>query len=484
MSGTPSSPQARPRRRTRIVAALALVAAGCAPASAAGYVSRPDLTPPPIALHTPGNGDLAAGSVFLAPKRRSGTEHTGPLIVDDAAQPIWFRPNPDDVRATDFRVQQYEGKPVLTWWEGRSSGGHGQGVGVIADASYRVIERVRMSAPYRMDLHEFRLTSRGTALAIAYHTTRRDLRSVGGARNGRIIDCVVQEIDVASGKALFTWHSLGSIGLAESYRDVPRSATTAWDYFHANSVDVDADRNLIVSARYTNSVTKISRRTGRVIWRLGGKRSDFKMAPGTRVHLAHDAEWVDGKLRIFDNSEKSIRDRSRVVVLDVDAKRRRVTLERDVRHPQSVLAATQGNAETVGGDDLFVGWGSQGRWSEFGPDGTLRYDAELADGYDSYRVYRFAWHGRPATVPDVAARSQADGNTAVYVSWNGATGVAAWRVLTGAAATSLAPGGVTPRQGFETAMVVPGRPASIAVQALDAAGDVLATSRAVAASSG
>jgi hypothetical protein len=67
----------------------------------------------------------------------------------------------------------------------------------------------------------------------------------------------------------------------------------------------------------------------------------------------------------------------------------------------------------------------------------------------------------------------------VYASWNGATGVASWRVLAGAAATQLAPAASAPKGGFETSISTPGKPAYVAVQALDAAGNVLGTSTAV-----
>ncbi len=450
---------------------------GLTAAASRAYVTRPDLRPPPITIHAR-DGETAPGSIILAPKRSTRTARTGPLIVDDDGQPIFFRQNRQGIRSNDVRVQEYRGEPVLTWWEGRAAGGHGQGVGVIVDTSYREIARVRAKRPYDLDMHEFKLTSRGTALVLIYHTVRRDLRSVGGRRDGRVIDNLVQEIDVRTGKVLFSWSSLDHIGLGESYRELPDDRS-AWDYFHVNSVDEDADGNLIVSARYSNSVTKISRETGRVLWRLGGRRSDFRMGRGTRVHLAHDAEWQpDGTLRIFDNSQRSVRDRSRIVTLDVDTERREVTLVDDVRHPDAVLAATQGNAESLPGDGLFAGWGSQGRWSEFGPGGALRYDAELPDGYDSYRVYRQVWHATPPTRPDVVARR--DGaRTRVHVSWNGATDVTAWRLRTGSGAAAPIAGTVR-RAGFETAIAVPGHPARVTVEALDAAGRVIGTSRSVA----
>ena len=60
------------------------------------------------------------------------------------------------------------------------------------------------------------LTDRGTALLLAYDRVKRDLRALGGARHGVVLDNVVQEIDLATGLVLFEWHTLGPVPLEES----------------------------------------------------------------------------------------------------------------------------------------------------------------------------------------------------------------------------------------------------------------------------
>lgn len=107
------------------------------------------------------------------------------------------------------------------------------------------MRRVQATAGLRGDLHEFVLTPRGTALLTSYVVRRYDLRAVGGPRDGTVQDAIFQEIDLASGRLLLEWHSLDHAGLEESYAP----ATADWDYFHINSVDLDHDGNLLVSAR-------------------------------------------------------------------------------------------------------------------------------------------------------------------------------------------------------------------------------------------
>jgi hypothetical protein len=64
----------------------------------------------------------------------------------------------------------------------------------------------------------------------------------------------------------------------------------------------------------------------------------------------------------------------------------------------------------------------------------------------------------------------------VYASWNGATQVAAWKILGGPDAATLRPVASSARAGFETAIPAPPGEREFEVQALDASGRVLGTS--------
>ena len=111
---------------------------------------------------------------------------------------------------------------------------------------------------YRTDLHEFRLTAQDTALVTIYNPIPRDLSSVGGPRNGKVVDAIVQEIDVPTGLVRFEWHSLGKVGLGESYSRPSHNPNLAYDYLHVNSISPDTDGNLLVSGRGTWAVYKVT----------------------------------------------------------------------------------------------------------------------------------------------------------------------------------------------------------------------------------
>jgi hypothetical protein len=433
------------------------------------YFSRPDLAPPIIESTASGVAP-APGFIFLTPS--NGTGHDGPTIVDDAGELVWMRPGTGKAM-TDLRVSSYRGEPVLTWWEGTNNGGIGSGEHVVIDGSYRELTRIQAVNGRQADLHELQLTPAGTALFFA--DTGTAPAPAAGATPGyaQVMDCEVQEIDLATGSLVFEWHAADHIALDESVVGAPTGANAVYDYVHANSIDVDTDGNLIVSARNTSAIYKIDRRSGAIRWRLGGKRSDFAMGPGTAFAFQHDARrQPDGTLTLFDDGAGP--GPSRAIVLRLDETAMTATLVREYTQPQKLFATSQGNMQVLPDGHVFVGWGSLPHFSEFGADGTLLLNATFTAS-QSYRDYRFPWVGRPTDTPTVSLQNHA-GQLTLYASWNGATEVAAWDVLAGAGAAALSKVASAPRSGFETSISLTTKEQFVAVRALDASGNMLGTS--------
>jgi hypothetical protein len=446
------------------------------PQGAWAFRSRPDLSPPAVEVATQAR-DTAPGYVFVAPKKGAGQD--GPMIVDNRGQPVWFRPiRSEDAQAMDFKVQRYRGEPVLTWYQGVGIT-YGRGEYVILDGSYREVTRVRAGNGYLGDHHEFLITPQDTALITIYNPVRRDLSAVGGSEDGLVLDGIAQEVDIETGEVLFEWHSLDHVGLEESYSK-PDNPEVPFDYFHINSIEVEHDGNLLISARRTFTVYKIDRNTGEVIWRLGGKRSDFEMAPGTRSRYQHDARrQPDGTITIFDNGGVYKNDQSYGVVLELDLDKMAATVVRKYAHPDKQLAATQGNMQVLPNRNAFIGWGSEPVFSEFNSDGELLFSANFPPEVESYRAFRLPWSGHPSDDPVVVAEARPDGEVTLNASWNGATEVATWQVLAGPSPDRLRPVGSVPRDGFETAIAVRTNEPYISVQARHSSGRVLGTARAI-----
>ena len=442
------------------------------------FRSRPDLKPPAVSVTGRTN---SPGHVLIDPSWGNGSE-VGPLIVDNEGQPVWFKPLGRTSLATNLRVQTYQHRNVLTWWEGRETNYYGQGEGVIVGNSYDELMRVKAAAGRQVDLHEFVLTPEGTALFTCFpQAVKADLSSIGGPSGGTVWESIFQEVDLRSGRLLLEWRSLDHIPILDSYEP----AYDPYDYLHLNSINVTDDGNLLVSGRGTWSVYKLDRRTGAIIWRLGGKRSDFQMENGAQFAYQHHAAPVDDDtISVFDNGSdgtNSPGDRSRAILVKLDEARRTARLGRAYLHPHPFLAGAMGSVQVLDSGRVFVGWGNAPYFTEYAADGTLLADAKLlASGAHSYRAFRSAWHGQPDDPPDVSlGRDPITGLGTVYVSWNGATEARHWEVLAGARPHTLAVVGVARRRGFETAIPLSRAGGYVAVRGLDAAGARLATSRVV-----
>jgi hypothetical protein len=393
--------------------ALAVTAALASPAVAASAPEAAGRQLPPVTVLTD-KSKASEGDIFISPYSGSATSPyaNGVEILDHSGKKvIWSHAVPAGQAATDFRKQTYRGKPVLTWWQGTGLGGVSTGVDYIYDAQYHRIATVTANGSGSTDGHEFLITPRNTALVLTYQQATADLRSIGGPANQKVVNGTVQEVDIRTGRTLFQWNSTDHVPYAESQQPLPSSASTPWDWFHINAVKLDTGGNLLVNARNTWTSYEISRHTGAVLWRLGGKNSSFKLtaAPGQVLNSAgtifawqHDPEPLGhGLYTYFDNESAGIANTgsgaitelpySRTVTVRLDFRTHEATLVRAVNQPEGLSAPSQGNAQTTKKGDTVVSWGSLPYFSEFGPSGSLLFNAQFPAGVNTYRTYRFPW---------------------------------------------------------------------------------------------
>lgn len=438
-----------------------------------------DLQMPKIRITEPAATRTAPGEIFLSPvSLKDNPNPDGPMILGEQGQPVWFQQS-EGATVFDLKVQRYKDEPVLTWWEGRFALGWGYGEYIVFDQSYREVVRLSAGNGLRGDFHDMILTPRDTALVLVYDRVKRDLRPVGGPRDGVVINNVIQEIEPETGRVLFEWHSVGNVPFEASR--VKRDGNRTWDYFHPNSIEIDDDGNLLVSGRNTCAVYKISPDTGETIWTLGGTQSDFEMGPGSRFCLQHDARRVsEGLISLFDNAAgpPQVRQESRAIVLEVDEQAKTAKLASAYTHPGEFLSPNQSSARVQSNGNMFVGWGPVPVFSEFSPDGELLFSGTIESGKGSYRAVRSEWTGLPRTKPAVAVQERGD-RLAVWASWNGATEVARWEVLSGSDQDALTGVRTVGARGFETAISVPGGESYVAVRALDSSGTEIGRSRAL-----
>jgi len=446
------------------------------------FLTRPDLQPPVLSVDVLSTPAGVPPYVFLGNKSYRGPAAIGQpglLIAQRGGDIAWFNPI-TQYQVLDFNVQSYKGKPVLTWWHGETGSTYGHGNCYIADSSYKQIAEVKCGNGLMADMHEFNLTSQGTALVDSYKPQQVDLTSVGGKKNGYVVGGVVQEIDIATGDVIFQWDSMDHVPLSESMVGLGKGVGTSdnpYDYFHINSIGVAWDGDLLVSSRNTSTVYKIGRRDGKVKWRLGGKSSD--LGPGSKFYYQHHVRSAGtGVVSIFDDAggPPQMEPQSRGIVLKLDTTKMTATLQQAFTSPAKLLAPNQGSMQLLPGGGAFVGWGAQPYYTEFAADGSVTMQGQLPNGNQSYRAFTGDWAGYPTDKPAVALRANPAQGTGVYVSWNGATEVATWQVLAGKHPSSLAAVATQPRTGFETMITADSTGPYFVVAGYDASGRQLGES--------
>jgi Arylsulfotransferase (ASST) len=452
-----------------------------APADYQSFYTAPGDHPPVMTVTTP-DRDPAAGDIFTT--NGPGPGQYGPLIYTPQGRVVWFQPLPEGEAAEDLSTQEFAGRQVLTWWRGHVlSLGFGEGEDVVMDTQYRTLARVAGGNGLKADLHDFQLAPHDIAYITAYNPIHCDLTSVGGAADGAIVDTAIQQIDVKTGLVRWEWHSLDHVGAEESEVEAP-NGPTPWDYFHLNSIDPQSDGNLLISARSTWAGYLLQGASGSIVWRLGGNKSSFAMGPGTKMAWQHDGRVLaNGELTFFDDgANPPIHSQSRGLRIRLDLKTRRAQLVSALTHRDPpLLAASQGNMQTLPNGNSVIGYGGIPAISEYAADGKLLFDAHQPYDMSFYRAYRFPWSARPSTPPTaLAALNDTGEETVVHASWNGATDVASWRVLAGKDSASLKAQAQIPVAGFESSTTLPRKYPYVAVQALDSAGHALATSKTVA----
>lgn len=477
------------------------------------FVTAPGLRPMRVQVTTRKPG-TARGGILVGPfSADQMVGQTGALINDDDGDPVWFRPLPSvNLQNADLRVQTYRNsrgrreQPVLTWWQGSialppyytnlpAGAPEPGGCYYIVDSHYRLLRTVFARHGYYPDEHEFTLTRRGTALFIASRPVPMDLTPYGGPADGAILNSEVQEVDLATGKLVYSWNALDHLDPADSEEPVSSASQSdgVWDAFHINSVDEGSKDQLLISARNMWAIYDVAKKSNRTRWQLGGKKSDFTFGPNADFYWQHDARFrPDSRISMFDDGCCDLPDgapeqESHGLILNLDFRHWKATVSRTYYHEPPLEVPTQGNLQSLPNGNKFIGWGQTPYYSEYRNAGNtqgngsynLLYDARMPGSNISYRVYRNEWVGTPYYPPSAAARS-IGGQTAVYASWNGSTETRAWQVLAGSRPRSLS---VvvrrTARTGFETSVVTNAQGPYFQVRALDGKGRALRSSRVV-----
>jgi hypothetical protein len=424
--------------------------------SAASAATAP---PHPAALHvTTLQPGVAPGLLITNPikiyNKKPVSWTGGPTIYDNAGHVVWYKPS-TSIHTTE--PVTYQGKPALAYYQITTvEGGFNAGYWVILDQSYRKVAEIHAGNGLMADHHELVLTDHDTALIDCYHPVTMDLSQYGGSKTATVWEGVVQEVSLTTGKVLFEWHSLKYVPVSDTYNKL---TTDSVDYFHMNAIAEDTDGNLIVSGRFVSTIFKIDRSTGAVMWRLGGKHSDFQFAGGdSGPSMQHDVRVVTADTySAFDNGDLRNPPYSRGVTWHVDLATHTATVIGEWRHNPDLYSSIMGSNRILVNGDRLIDWalGGNGTTTEYaGADHTVVFESTFGNYASSYRVYRTEWHATPTSAPTIGL-TRSGGTVRANVNWNGATDIVQWQLLSGPDANHLTVVQTAPYRGYQAALTTP-----------------------------
>ncbi|HYV90144.1 MAG TPA: arylsulfotransferase family protein [Chitinophagales bacterium] len=284
----------------------------------------------------------------------------------------------------------------------------------ILDSSYAVIDYYYPANGYTMDVHEFTLTADGNAWFIADDPEIVDMTvyNSGYCHNATVTGTVIQELDPDK-NLIFEWNSFDHVAITESLHENLSSCVI--DYMHTNSLDFDANGNLVVSNRHLDQVNKIDPATGDFIWRLGGISNEFTWVdepePFTYEHCVRVLD--NGNLTVWDNGNYHVPTHSMAKEYQLDEVNKVATLvwsyQPKTYSNGNAYWFAMGSVQRLSNGNTLIGGGwdfssNQSNFFEVTPTDSVVWEMALNNGKSlvSYRAAKRNWKPcapvNPATI--------------------------------------------------------------------------------------
>ncbi len=308
------------------------------------------------------------------------------LILDNWGAPVWYRRGRG---GQDFRVQP-NGMITETQYVGY-------------DQNFHRVKEFHATNGYQTDSHELQVLEDGGYLLLGLRTIRNvDMSQVveGGRASAMVHETCVQEF-TADDELIFQWRSWENYDVADiGPEEVENVRASSVRVSHLNAIDVDEDGHILVSSRHVSEITKIHRRTGEVLWRLGGPNSDFVFVgdPLNGFSCQHDIRVVGrNRYTLFDNGNDHDPPVSRAVEyeLDPDPNVMTATLVWEYRASPDRYAYHQGNAQRLPNGNTLINYAlpQYPKVTEVNPSGEIEFEMDFVEPTGAYRVHRFPWTG-------------------------------------------------------------------------------------------
>jgi hypothetical protein len=237
---------------------------------------------------------------------------------------------------------------------------------LIFDEDFKTVDSVKLNQHYDCDFHDIQFMPNGNYLIIAIDKLTVDMSKIvtGGRKNASVRNMLILEVN-PSMDVVWEWSAIEHFNITDATENISLTETYV-NPFHINSLFVDRDTNIIVSARHLDAVFKINHSTGDVIWVLGGSKSkvnQFAISNDTKdgfigfSHQHHVTRLSNGNLLMFDNGNLKPSPESRAVEYSINEANLTVTKVWEHKHTPSVYSASMGSVQRLYNGNTLIGWG-------------------------------------------------------------------------------------------------------------------------------
>jgi hypothetical protein len=246
---------------------------------------------------------------------------------------------------------------------------------------------VKLDKKQGIDPHDFIMLSENHYIIYAgYEQDARNIpANIKVSAHKRIVSAVIQEIE--NDKVIWQWDASD---YAEFFEFNPNkevfSDDKPADYLHTNTITLDTtDGNIIMSFRDLNQIIKLERRTGKILWRLGGLNSDFALTKQMKFLGQHAVKFAaDHSLLFLDNGSEKTRPYSRIVKFKLDEKSKKVTQFEQYKIPHMMIP-TRGNVFELKSNYFICG--GINKYALIVDPTTDEYKLDVRANYEIYRIY-------------------------------------------------------------------------------------------------
>lgn len=294
------------------------------------------------------------------------------IMLDGKGQIVWSKHENQSTEGVqtgwwDFKKTICEGTTYYSYhdqigtYDNYGIQGYAPGERVILDENFNEIARIKLTATQTvtdgepLDGHDFIMLGLNHYILSSYRK-EKVYNNPDYPAGCNVIYSYLQE--VKDGEVIWEWKSIDYPELYSLTQTDFDANTDALDYMHFNSMQIDEkDGNLICSFTNINTIMKIERTTGEIMWKLLGDSSDFNVTDIQKTSSQQYATLTNNNyITCLDNGNAN--KETRIVKYQIDENTKKIQDFYEYNFEHTKFSTQFGSARELSDTIWTIGWGA------------------------------------------------------------------------------------------------------------------------------